>query len=95
MAKESSVAKAFKVEKLPESDLGHLVGGHQAAAEGIRDEGADGAGDGSLDLASEGGNEESTNDPENYDLGQCGEKFAGRQAIYNNGMQEIYRFSPH
>ena len=77
MAKESSIAKAFKVEKLPESNLGHLVGGHQAAAEGVRDEGADGAGDGSLDLASEGGNEESTNDPENYDLCQCGEKFAG------------------
>ena len=90
MAKESSVAKAFKVENLPESDLGDLVGGHQAAAEGVRDEGADGAGDGGLDLASESGNEESTNDPENYDLGQCGEKQAG-----NNCLQEIYRFSPH
>ena len=81
MAKESSIAKVSQVQKrqLPESNLGHLVGGDQAATEGVCDERADGAGDGGLDLTSEGGNENRTNDPENYDLDECGEKFAGRQ----------------
>ena len=75
MAKKSTVAK---VEKLPESNLGHLVGGLQAAArKGGGDGVGDGAGDEGLDLASEGGNDEGTNDPENYDLGQ----FTGRQYV--------------
>ena len=56
------------LEELPESNLGHLVGG-QAAAESVGDGGGDGAGDGGLDLASEGRNEDRTNYPAKDVLG--------------------------
>ena len=84
MTKESSV------EKLPESNLRHLVGWFQAATQGGGDGRADGARDRRLDLASEGRNDDGTNDPENDDLGQCGEKWAGRQYAC---VRNLYVFS--
>ena len=66
LVKESPLSKAL--EELPESNLGHLVGG-QAAAESVGDGGGDGACDGGLDLASEGRNEDRTNYPAKDVLG--------------------------